>query len=347
MHVKTSQSHWMIAFAVFALLPVLILARYDKCHPRNKLNRTWNKAVEYGFQTVLRMMRLDTVLKRSCRYVRRAMRCAYQAYLYTHDHPNHNYSHVDRRRSCVVVKLSIDTPLVKIVHKAVKKNMMSLIMAKSLYGCSLYTRDRFRIRRLMFRALVALSFVANAVSQCHYNGTDISARWQVVDDKITIEFVNKNIGDNVWTGLAFGPNMTDLEVVLVKIQNNKPELVTGQTTGWEAPTLDNAANVSPQLLSFNSNQLTFRFARPLGDHGARGHNLEQCQKWSFVRSSPLGSNGQVRKHSYTPISTVVCPRQCVQVFDTRDVIANPVPQLAIYNNRQSSRFDGLHGYYRV
>lgn len=42
----------------------------------------------------------------------------------------------------------------------------------------------------------------------------------------------------------------------------------------------------------------------------------------------------------------VCSQQCSGVFEKRNVLVDPVPQMAIYNNRQSSRFDGLYGYYR-
>ncbi|KHJ88997.1 hypothetical protein OESDEN_11194 [Oesophagostomum dentatum] len=66
----------------------------------------------------------------------------------------------------------------------------------------------------------------------------------------------------------------------------------------------------------------------------------------FVQSSPLGSNGQIQKHGSTPTSIRVCPSQCQQRFTTRDVLTNPVPVAAVYNNHQSSRFDGLYGYYR-
>ncbi|EYB93532.1 hypothetical protein Y032_0181g863 [Ancylostoma ceylanicum] len=69
--------------------------------------------------------------------------------------------------------------------------------------------------------------------------------------------------------------------------------------------------------------------------------------YSFVPSSNLGPNGQLQKHSSRPTSMMVCPQQCWQQFDNRNVLNNPVPQAAIYNNRQSSRFDGLYGYYRV
>uniref|UniRef100_A0A0K0CZ95 DOMON domain-containing protein n=1 Tax=Angiostrongylus cantonensis TaxID=6313 RepID=A0A0K0CZ95_ANGCA len=100
--------------------------------------------------------------------------------------------------------------------------------------------------------VLVFSIVASAAPQCSFRDGDINARWQVSDDELTIEIVNKNIGDNQWTGIGFGPSMNDLEVVLVKIENNKPTLLTGFTSSYGPPTLDSTANVVPSLLSFNS-----------------------------------------------------------------------------------------------
>ncbi|XGW21177.1 hypothetical protein V3C99_004268 [Haemonchus contortus] len=198
---------------------------------------------------------------------------------------------------------------------------------------------------LLVALLVVL--VPSVTAQCSFSKGDISARWQVANDELTVEFVNKKIGNNQWTAIGFGPDMSNLEVVVVKIQGNKPSLVTGHTDGYDAPKLDTAANVVPKLLSFNTNQLTLRFTRPLSSNGPRKHSLENCQKWNFLSSSPLSTDGSIEKHTSPPLSIVVCPGQCTQLFETRDVLTDPVPQNAIYNNRQSSRFDGLHGYYRL
>ncbi|WKX91205.1 hypothetical protein Q1695_009774 [Nippostrongylus brasiliensis] len=66
----------------------------------------------------------------------------------------------------------------------------------------------------------------------------------------------------------------------------------------------------------------------------------------FVSSSALGRDGSVQKHTTPPAGIMVCPRQCTTVvFDGRDVLQDAVPQRAIYNNRLSSRWDGLYGAY--
>ncbi|KAK6011395.1 hypothetical protein OSTOST_23525, partial [Ostertagia ostertagi] len=202
----------------------------------------------------------------------------------------------------------------------------------------------------------------------------------------------------------------NLEVVLVKIQDNKPSLVTGYTKGYAAPKED-----SPLMLHqncsvstpINYNALHSAIGskwskttlvgrvpkvelckrRPIGRRQIRctygyasfdeglpkglyetHHSRLIAQQprpvrllapapqaspknllvmLRFIPSSTLSSGGIIQKHTSPILSTVVCPRQCYQLFETRDVLVDPVPENAIYNNRQSSRFDGLYGYYRL
>ncbi|KHJ91953.1 DOMON domain protein [Oesophagostomum dentatum] len=164
----------------------------------------------------------------------------------------------------------------------------------------------------MFRVLLSAFLVSSVASQCSYNAGDLSARWQVVDDKLTVEFINKKIGNNKWTGIGFGATMADLEVVLVKVEDNKPTAVTGHTSGYEAPTLDKSANVSPQLLSLNNNQLTFRFTRPLSANGDRKHSLEECQNWSFVKEGLLNGD-EIAPHTSLPFVKKICPDKCKDI----------------------------------
>ncbi|KIH47134.1 hypothetical protein ANCDUO_22812 [Ancylostoma duodenale] len=63
----------------------------------------------------------------------------------------------------------------------------------------------------MLRLLLAAFLVSTvAAADCTYNGGDVSARWQVSGDKLTVEFINKKIGNNQWTGIGFGPNMVSI-----------------------------------------------------------------------------------------------------------------------------------------
>ncbi|KAK6021679.1 hypothetical protein OSTOST_12643, partial [Ostertagia ostertagi] len=44
----------------------------------------------------------------------------------------------------------------------------------------------------------------SVTAQCSFSGGDVSARWQVSNNELTVEFVNKKIGNNQWTGIGFG-----------------------------------------------------------------------------------------------------------------------------------------------
>uniref|UniRef100_A0A1I7XEF0 Egg protein n=1 Tax=Heterorhabditis bacteriophora TaxID=37862 RepID=A0A1I7XEF0_HETBA len=66
----------------------------------------------------------------------------------------------------------------------------------------------------MLLLILASTYVAAVFSQCSYNNGDISSRWQVVNGELTIEFINRNIGNNQWTGNGFGPGMVDTEKTL-------------------------------------------------------------------------------------------------------------------------------------
>ncbi|KAJ1349782.1 hypothetical protein KIN20_005434 [Parelaphostrongylus tenuis] len=157
--------------------------------------------------------------------------------------------------------------------------------------------------------VLVFSVIVSASARCSFTKGVISAKWQVSDDKLTVEFVNKNIGNNQWTGIGIGPSMADLEVILVKIMNNKPSLVTGFTSNYGPPTLDSNANVVPSLLSLNGNQLRVRFTRPLSSNGMRHHSLKGCQKWHLVQMGNL-RNDKIGVHTVKPMPVDVCPEEC-------------------------------------
>uniref|UniRef100_A0A1I7XEY7 DOMON domain-containing protein n=1 Tax=Heterorhabditis bacteriophora TaxID=37862 RepID=A0A1I7XEY7_HETBA len=144
----------------------------------------------------------------------------------------------------------------------------------------------------MLLLILASTYVAAVFSQCSYNNGDISSRWQVVNGELTIEFINRNIGNNQWTGIGFGPGMSSLEVVLFKIQNNRPSLVTGTTGGYGPPLVDAAANVSPQMINYN--RLTFSCMLSL---------------FQFVQRGPVDGD-DIGYHTSTPDQIEICPNEC-------------------------------------
>ncbi|CAD6184082.1 unnamed protein product [Caenorhabditis auriculariae] len=222
-----------------------------------------------------------------------------------------------------------------------------------------------RVWAVVVALLLGFGALAQA-QQCSFRSGDLSARWQVVDGDLTVEFTNKNIGNNQWTGIGFGSDMSNLEVVVVTIEDNHAKLVTGFTRGYGAPTLDSSSSVAAQSINYNSNTLVVRFSRPIGSVGDRLFSLEDCTTWNFVTDGDF-QGGEIGYHNTPPTSVDVCANNslqngqipsigaatlrlddvcatsCPRVFDTRDPISNAVPLASIYNNRQSSRFDTLRG----
>ncbi|CAL2029599.1 unnamed protein product [Caenorhabditis brenneri] len=171
-------------------------------------------------------------------------------------------------------------------------------------------------------------------AKCTAKSGDISARWQVADGELTVEVTTNNIGNNEWSAVGFGPDMSDLSVVIFQVVDFKPSLATGTTQGYGAPTLDSTPSVTLQSLNYNSNTLVARFARPVG-------SLSTCQTWNFFNAQPLSGRSVSSLGSPQIQVTDVCPNQCTGIFTQRDVAVDPVPQAAIYNNRISNRFDAL------
>ncbi|VDP33508.1 unnamed protein product [Heligmosomoides polygyrus] len=159
--------------------------------------------------------------------------------------------------------------------------------------------------------LFLLAFIpaAYAAALCSYNDGDVSARWAVKGYYITIEIANKNLTNNQWTGIAFGPDMFHLEIVIVSILDENPSFATGYTDYYAPPIIDARPNVALKLLSYDNNELVFRFSRPLGPTGDRRHSLEDCQMWSFVDKGDILED-EMLPHSDVPKQVKVCPLEC-------------------------------------
>ncbi|PIO63277.1 hypothetical protein TELCIR_15124 [Teladorsagia circumcincta] len=93
---------------------------------------------------------------------------------------------------------------------------------------------------------------------------------EVKGKTITVEFFNDNIGNERWTGIAFGESMIEF--------GETPEKKRAQ--GGE----------------HIAKRLRFAFTRPLGKHGPRNHSLEGCQTWNFMKEGDIVA-GQVFQHS--------------------------------------------------
>ncbi|WKX91203.1 hypothetical protein Q1695_009774 [Nippostrongylus brasiliensis] len=164
----------------------------------------------------------------------------------------------------------------------------------------------------MLLVLLVATLLPSVTATCSYNSGNLTSRWQVVDGKITIELENKNIGKHRrWTSIGFGPNMEKMEVVLVKIVDSVPTMVTGHTTGYSEPTYDSVPSVELDKLSYKGRRLVLRFSRPLGANGPRKHSLEQCQKWNFAKEGIIFDD-EVGTHTEKPPQVEICPKQCTK-----------------------------------
>ncbi|CAJ0927252.1 unnamed protein product, partial [Mesorhabditis belari] len=130
------------------------------------------------------------------------------------------------------------------------------------------------------------------------------------------------------------------------IRNYRVSLNTGllANSGYVI-SVDQQPDVTPIFLNYNMNRLTARFQRPLSATGPRGFSLDNCVDWNFISASPLNPDGSVGAAAQGKTINV-CPNRCnqpqLQAQTARDYYTNPVPEKALYNNRESSRFDGLY-----
>ncbi|KAK5967279.1 DOMON domain-containing protein [Trichostrongylus colubriformis] len=166
----------------------------------------------------------------------------------------------------------------------------------------------------MILLLVISLLLPSVHPRCSFSDEDITVRWYVHNDNITVEYENRKVTNNQWTGIGFGRNMNNLEVIIAIIQDNKPSLVTGFTSGYEAPILDSHAYVEPEHLSFTGDKLTVQLTRPLKATGARNHSLEGCQTWNFVKEG-LYKDGQIMVHQFTQVPMAVCPSNCTKMSE--------------------------------
>ncbi|CCD72836.1 DOMON domain-containing protein [Caenorhabditis elegans] len=151
---------------------------------------------------------------------------------------------------------------------------------------------------------VSLAILGAQSAKCTAKSGDISARWQVVDGELTVEVTTKNVGNNEWSAVGFGPDMSDLIVVIFQVVDFKPSLVTGTTQGYGAPALDASPSVTLQSLDYNSNTLVARFARPVG-------SLSTCTTWNFVTEGSI-EDGSIGYHNAAPHTVEICANKCTR-----------------------------------
>ncbi|CAJ0575291.1 unnamed protein product, partial [Mesorhabditis spiculigera] len=164
---------------------------------------------------------------------------------------------------------------------------------------------------MMLRVLLALAFVGFASAQCSFSGNGIMANWTASNGQVNINFQNSKIANNQWTAMAFGTTMDNLEIIIFKVQNGKPSVVTGHTSQFGPPTtIDKSANVAMSNLSYRNGMLSGSVTRPVTLNSPRSSNLNGCTQWNFVGSSGMNPDGSVQKHQTMPSPMNVCTNQC-------------------------------------
>ncbi|CAJ0920611.1 unnamed protein product, partial [Mesorhabditis belari] len=140
-------------------------------------------------------------------------------------------------------------------------------------------------------ASIFFGFYSSVLSQtpnpCIFENGAIAANWSVANGIVYVEFINKNLANNQWTGIAFGDLSGNLETVLMTIRNYRVSLNTGllANSGYVI-SVDQQPDVTPIFLNYNMNRLTARFQRPLSATGPRGFSLDNCVDWNFISASP-------------------------------------------------------------
>ncbi|XGW21183.1 hypothetical protein V3C99_004271 [Haemonchus contortus] len=158
--------------------------------------------------------------------------------------------------------------------------------------------------------LLLTLLVPTVAAQCSFKKDNIVSIWKVKGNTLWVEFINKNITNEHWTGIAFGENMYKLEIVVAKIMNNEASLVTGHTFSYGGVKEDPMPSVEEKLLSYNSNVLKFGFTRPLGKNGPREHSLKECQKWHFMKEGDIVAS-DLFSHRRATDSMNVCLKDCM------------------------------------
>ncbi|WKX96454.1 hypothetical protein Q1695_012695 [Nippostrongylus brasiliensis] len=162
--------------------------------------------------------------------------------------------------------------------------------------------------------LLPLLFPAlHATPNCSYKGKTLEASWKFVGietnvPKVRIE-LNATLGDDKWTGIAFGEAMTKLEVVTVSIIAQNAWVRTGYADSYGPPVLDPFPNVQMTRMSYEDNKLYARIERPLGAVRPRRHSLEGCQMWDFIDVGDV-IEGEIFEHADVPKQIEVCIEMC-------------------------------------
>uniref|UniRef100_A0A0N5D2W2 DOMON domain-containing protein n=1 Tax=Thelazia callipaeda TaxID=103827 RepID=A0A0N5D2W2_THECL len=120
------------------------------------------------------------------------------------------------------------------------------------------------------------------------------------------------LGQNAWTGVAFGESMySGLDFIGVLIVNRKVLVFDEFVRGYSPPVVDTQQNVFVQSISLINGNLQVQFARPIISNDSADFSLAGCLFWQFPTTlSAVRSNGQIHKHVSIPQKMMICLDRC-------------------------------------
>ncbi|CAI5448523.1 unnamed protein product [Caenorhabditis angaria] len=164
------------------------------------------------------------------------------------------------------------------------------------------------ISLIFFACFVALA----SAKTCKYTSGDLNVHWIYANNSIQIQFQNKNLKNDHWTGIGFGNDKNNIPSIIFLLTNN---VITTRsvTLGEEtAPvfTNTNSSNTNYQLIysGYFPQDKTINAVLNVSPNFG-GQQLTQCQKWNFFKKGKI-SNGNVEKSDNKPSKKKVCATQC-------------------------------------
>ncbi|KAF8374212.1 hypothetical protein PRIPAC_80641 [Pristionchus pacificus] len=144
---------------------------------------------------------------------------------------------------------------------------------------------------------------------CDIRDGSVTAQIQIHGDDLEIALHNDKMQPGEWTAIAFGPNMTDLELYLLDLDDySRVRAHTGVSTGYVSPQLDEDGIVAMADSSYSNGELNARFFRPVKEDGPRKHSIGTCEMITLTCGPMVGD--AVGPHYALPKQISLCFDEC-------------------------------------
>ncbi|GMT29228.1 hypothetical protein PFISCL1PPCAC_20525, partial [Pristionchus fissidentatus] len=175
---------------------------------------------------------------------------------------------------------------------------------------SIYFIDRYlQIGYSMLRLALCLALPAIALASCTIrDGDGVTARIKMRNGELDIDVQNSKQQSGEWTAVAFGDDMSDLEIYLVELKGTSVHAQSGFSKGYEPPTMDGSGSMKLLDSSYTGGTTHARFTRELAGTGPRKHALGSCATVSLAYGAMEGTG--IGPHYERPNQTKVCFADC-------------------------------------